>query len=141
MAKKNIIRVLTGLLVLVIAFHFLILVKIIPFNIAWGGWLKSEQEMYMFESISITLNLFLIWILSLKAKNVKRKFIDITLWIFFVIFSLNTIGNLFAHTNFEKYFSILTLIFALLLLKILWKKNDEQNEARKTNKQLTKNKY
>lgn len=141
MAKKNIIRVLTGLLVLVIAFHLLILVKIIPFNIAWGGRLKSEQEMYMFESISISLNLFLIWILSLKAKNVKRKFIDITLWIFFVIFSLNTIGNLFAHTNFEKYFSILTLIFALLLLKILWKKNDEHTKTRKTNKQLTKNKY
>lgn len=130
---KNTIRVLTGLLVLVIAFHLLILFKIIPFNIAWGGRLKSGQEMYVFESISIVLNLFLIWILSLKAKKVKHKFIDISLWVFFVIFSLNTIGNLFAHTNFEKYFSILTLIFALLLFKILWKKNDERTKARKTN--------
>lgn len=119
---KNIIKILTGLLVLVIAFHFLILFKIIPFNIAWGGRLKSEQEMYEFESISIILNLFLIWILSLKAKNSKHKFVDITLWVFFVIFSLNTIGNLFADTNFEKYFSFLTLIFAILLLKILLKK-------------------
>ncbi len=60
--------------------------------------------MYMSESTSIILNLFLTWILSLKAKNVKHKFIDIALWVFFVIFSLNTIGNLFAHTNFENTF-------------------------------------
>lgn len=124
--QKIIIRILTGMLALVIAFHFLIFFKIIPFNIVWGGRLQSEQEMYMFEGVSIILNLLLIWILSLKAKNVNRKYVDIILWIFFIIFSLNTIGNLFAQTNFEKYFSILTLIFALLLWKILREKNEEQ---------------
>jgi len=122
MINKNTIRLLVGLLSLVIIFHFLILVKIIPFGIAWGGRLKSAEEMYVFESISIALNLFLIWILSLKSKNVKSKLIDFTLWIFFVVFSLNTIGNLFAHTNFEKGFSVLTFMFALLLLRILTKK-------------------
>lgn len=123
---ENAIRLLMGLLSLVIIFHFLILVKIIPFNIAWGGRLKSEQEMYVFESISIVLNLFLIWIISLKAKDVKRKIINITLWIFFGIFSLNTIGNLFAQTTFENFFSILTFIFALLILRILRKSNNER---------------
>ena len=122
MINKNTIRLLVGLLSLVIIFHFLILVKIIPFGIAWGGRLKSAEEMYVFESISIALNLFLIWILSLKSKNVKSKLIDFTLWIFIVVFSLNTIGNLFAHTNFEKGFSVLTFMFALLLLRILTKK-------------------
>jgi len=122
MINKNTIRLLVGLLSLVIIFHFLILIKIIPFGIAWGGRLKSAEEMYVFESISIALNLFLIWILSLKSKNVKSKLIDFTLWIFFVVFSLNTIGNLVAHTNFEKGFSVLTFMFALLLLRILTKK-------------------
>lgn len=120
--NKNTIRLLVGLLSLVIIFHLLILLKIIPFSIAWGGRLKSAEEMYIFESISIALNLFLIWILSLKSKNVKSKLIDFMLWIFFAIFSLNTIGNLFAHTNFEKGFSVLTFLFALLILKILTKK-------------------
>ena len=123
---KNIIRILTGILALVIAFHLLVFFRIIPFAIVWGGRLKSEEEMYVFEGISIGLNLFLICILSLKAKNVKRKFVDLTLWAFFILFSLNTIGNLFAHTNFEKYFSILTLIFAVLLWKILRTKSNEQ---------------
>lgn len=121
-ANKNIISVLIGLLFLVVLFHLLIIVKIIPFEIAWGGRLKSEQQMYVFEGISIGLNLFLIMILVLRLKNIKRKFTNIVLWIFFVLFSLNTIGNLLAQTNFEKCFSILTFIFAGLILKILLKK-------------------
>ena len=120
-SRNNAIKLLIGLLSLVIVFHFLIIVKIIPFNIAWGGRLKSDQEMYVFEGISIAINLFLIWVLSLKLKNVKGKLINIMLWIFLGIFTLNTIGNLFAQTNFEKFFSILTFVFALLILRILIK--------------------
>lgn len=122
--KKNGIEInlLIGLLYLVVIFHILILLQIIPYNIAWGGRLKTVQEMYVFESLSIALNLFLLWIVWLRAKNLKPKLVSIILWIFFGIFSLNTIGNLFAQTAFEKYFSILTLIFALLILKILIKK-------------------
>lgn len=120
--EKSIIKILIGLLFLVIIFHLLIIVKIIPFNIAWGGRLETEQQMYVFEGLSIAINLLLIWILSLKVKQPKNKYVNAILWIFFIIFSLNTIGNLFAHTNFEKGFSIITLVFALLILKILLKK-------------------
>ena len=120
--NEKAIKLLIGLLSLVIVFHILVLLQIIPYNIAWGGRLKTVQEMYVFEIVSIALNLFLIWIVWLRAKNVKSKIVNIILWVFFGIFSLNTIGNLFAQTTFEKYFSILTLIFALLILKILIKK-------------------
>lgn len=113
------IKLLTSLLTLVIVFHVLILLGNIPYTIAWGGRLKSREEMLVFETVSILLNVFLIGVLLLKAKNLKRKFTDSVLWIFFGIFSLNTVGNLLAETNFEKYFSIVTLIFALLLWKIV----------------------
>ena len=113
------IKLLTSLLTLVIVFHVLILLGSIPYTIAWGGRLKSREEMLVFETVSILLNVFLIGVLALKAKNLKHKFADSVLWIFFGIFSLNTVGNLLAETNFEKYFSIVTLIFALLLWKIV----------------------
>ncbi|MCB0644701.1 MAG: hypothetical protein KDC44_23815, partial [Phaeodactylibacter sp.] len=115
----NAIRLLMGILSLIIVFHVLILLKVIPFDIAWGGRLKSEKEMYIFESVSIVLNLLLLWLIALKAKDLKRKAIDIILWIFVGLFSLNTVGNLLAQTTFEKYFSIVTLLLALLLLRIL----------------------
>jgi hypothetical protein len=44
-----------------------------------------------------------------------KKTVSIILWIFLAIFVLNTIGNLFAKTTFEKGFTILTLINAILL--------------------------
>lgn len=120
---KNAFRILFGILFLVILFHLLILVKIIPYEITWGGRLQSDKEMVVFEGISITLNLFLVWMLSLKAKNVRNWFVSFVLWFFCVLFVLNTIGNLFAETLFEKCLSVLTLALSLLLLRILLKKN------------------
>lgn len=119
--KTRVIQLLIFLLSLVVIFHVLILIKIIPYTIAWGGRLNSDQEMYQFEGVSILVNCLLIWILHLKKKQINHKIIDPILWIFFVIFILNTIGNLLAKTTFEKSFSILTLIFALLIFKILRK--------------------
>jgi len=57
------------------------------------------------------------------------KFLNNILWVFLTIFLLNTIGNLFAKTNFEKYFSILTLVFALLIWIVVKRdKRDNTNE-------------
>jgi len=123
---KNIIRLLIGLQILVVSFHTLILLGAIPYEIAWGGRLKSVQEMYISEGVTISLNILLIWTLSLKSKNAKGKLVNTILWAFVVIFSLNTIGNLFAKTIIEKSFSILTLILALMLLKLVWKKKIEK---------------
>jgi len=50
------------------------------------------------------------------------KVINVILWIFFVIFILNTIGNLFAQTFFEKFFAILTGFSAILIWNITKKK-------------------
>jgi hypothetical protein len=97
--------------------------KIIPYNIAWGGRLTNDNEMYKFESISILINLFLSWLLLMKGEFVQFKFADYTiniiLWIFFGLFILNTVGNIFAKTNFEKLFSLLTGLSAILIWNIL----------------------
>ena len=37
-------------------FHLGILLKIIPYEITWGGRLKDDAEMYVFETISILIN-------------------------------------------------------------------------------------
>ena len=125
--KTNIhIRLTVFLLSIVTVFHLCIIVKFIPYNIAWGGRLQNDIEMYTFETISIFINLFLISILLIKGNYLKfrlnEKLINIVLWIFFFIFILNTIGNILAKTNFEKAFSVLTLILAILIWNILKKK-------------------
>ena len=114
-----------SLLAVVVLFHLSIMIGIIPYEITWGGRLENDAEMYVFESISIVINLVLFLGLLIKGKYVREiipmRAVNIMLWIFVVIFALNTIGNIFASTNFEKSFSLLTLAFAFLLYMILKK--------------------
>ena len=125
MSAKTAIRSLLGLLILTLLFHLCILFKIIPYEISWGGRLKNDTEMYVFESISIVVNLLLYLILLIKGKylpwSISDKLITFVLWIFLCLFSLNTIGNLVAKTNFEKSFALLTLAFVILIAIILRK--------------------
>jgi hypothetical protein len=99
--------------------------KIVPYEVSWGGRLKNDSEMYVFETISIIINLFLFLILLIKGKHVREfislKIVNVLLWVFFVIFVLNTIGNIIAKTYFEKFFAILTLFFSILIWIILRK--------------------
>ncbi|MBK7811125.1 MAG: hypothetical protein IPO62_08910 [Saprospiraceae bacterium] len=117
--NKLYLNILIGICSLALAFHFLILIKAIPYENTWGGKLKSDQEMYVFEFFSMAINTFFLYVLLQKGNYVKpffsEKLISIFLWTFFAIFSLNTIGNLFAETIFEKSFSILTLLNAVLI--------------------------
>ncbi|MCU0326866.1 MAG: hypothetical protein MUF45_16765, partial [Spirosomaceae bacterium] len=80
----------------VLIFQFLLLWGIIPYEYTWGGKLKSIEEMYVFVSISILLNLiFLLTILqtaNLISWNIPKTAIKISLWFMVAVFALNTIG-------------------------------------------------
>ena len=86
--------------------------------------------MYVLETISIFINLFLGLILLMKGDYIKfqckKKTIDIILWIFLAIFILNTVGNIFAKTTFEKLMAIPTFISTILIWTILKAKKNNQ---------------
>ena len=77
------------LLTLVVIFHFAIIIRLIPYQIVWAGKLKSVDEMYAFEAASIAINIFIIALLFLKAKHIKRntsnKRSDALLWLFVIL--------------------------------------------------------
>jgi hypothetical protein len=109
---------------MIIIFHFLVLLKIIPFENVWAGKLKSVDEMYVYESISIVVNCLLILIILIKAQiinpTISPKVINTLLWIFVILFILNTLGNLTSKTSLETIVATpLTFIFALLCLRIV----------------------
>ena len=123
------------LITAVTVFHFSIILRIIPYEIIWGGRLNNDFDMYVFESLSIMINIFLILTLLIKGSYIKQIFslrtVNIFLWVFLVIFGLNTLGNLFANTNFEKLFAVLTLASSILIWIILKAKNDEHTSIYK----------
>lgn len=123
MKPKTVINIFVGLLGAIIIYHFLILLKVIPYEVTWGGRLKNDSEMYIFEGLSILLNSFLLWLLLIKGGQTKPiipiRVVNIVLWLFLILFLLNTVGNIFAKTNFEKLFALITLLFTVFLWMIL----------------------
>ena len=110
-----------GLLILLFLFlllHFLILIKIIPYNLVWGGRLKTDKEMYRFEIFSILINsLFLIVILvqaNILRIDVPGKIVTYALWLMTGLFLLNTLGNAISKNKLEqRLFTPVTILLAI----------------------------
>lgn len=123
------IKLTLSIIIAVTIFHLSILLGIIPYEITWGGRLKNVSEMYVFETISILVNFIFGLTLLIKGNYIKQiispKMVNVILWIFLILFGFNTIGNIFAKTNFEKIFSILTLSLSVLIWTILKAKHNE----------------
>jgi len=115
-----------GLLVilsLMVVFHTLSLVGVIPYEMVWGGRLYSYSEMLRFEAVSITLNLVMIAVVAIYAGilklNIPADILKIALWAMFTLFLMNTVGNFFSINFFEKIvFTPLTFILSFLSLKL-----------------------
>ena len=115
-----------GLLILLSLFlvlHFMILIKIIPYNLVWGGKLKSDKEMYRFEIFSILINsLFIIVTLtqmSLLTIDMPKNVITYFLWLMTGLFLLNTLGNVTSKNKLEKrVFTPVTILLAIFSLTL-----------------------
>jgi len=115
--------VLLSIFCLTIMFHVFILLKIIPYKIVWGGRLKSNADMYKFESVSLALNIIFIIVVLFKVNYLILPFheiiLTVALWVMVALFLLNTVGNLLSKNKLEKIiFTPITLV--LLLFTILW---------------------
>ncbi|MCH6235178.1 hypothetical protein [Cognataquiflexum rubidum] len=106
-----------------LVFHFLILFGIIPFENTWGGRLENREQMVVFESISISVTLLVMGAVGISAGylnwKVKPIFLKVFFYILMVVFGLNTLGNIFANNDFEKFFATpLTLILAIFCWRL-----------------------
>lgn len=125
MTQKNALKIMLGLLLLVILFHSMVLFQVIPYSIVWAGKLNSFEEMLVFEIISIAVNMFLIGVLLVKSgyfrSIISPKIINGIIWLFVLIFALNTIGNLFSKSWIELILGTsLTLISTILCFIIVY---------------------
>ncbi len=108
---------------LIVLFHLGVLLQLIPYTIVWAGKLNTIQEMYVFESVSIVLNLIFILLLlkrkSLFQKKNDSKFVRGIFLVFSILFFLNTIGNLFAQSWFELLTATpLTFVLAIFSFRL-----------------------
>jgi len=122
-SEKMAINALILLLSLVIVFHILVISGIIPFEIVWGGRLTDSSELPVYESISIGLNLLMLFMVLSKAGYSRISMKENTYRIFFglmcLLFLVNTIGNIFSKNDLERMlFTPFTLILTILFLRL-----------------------
>ena len=108
---------------LTLVYHLLVIGGIVPLDMAWGGNLKSTSEMYIFESISVSINLLIIFLVAIRTNKINIAFppkvLRVCLIAFALLFLLNTIGNIFAKNILESViFTPITGISALLFIRL-----------------------
>jgi hypothetical protein len=130
-SKSIALKFMIGLLSLVIIFHLCVLFELLSYKIVWAGRLNSKEEMYVFESLSLLLNILLIIVLYIKFQNMKKResntVVNIIIWGFVFLFALNTIGNLFAESLIERFLGTLLTSVSSILCWVVIKKNKEEN--------------
>ncbi len=122
-SEKFAANALLIIFILVMLFHALVLIGVIPFDMVWGGRLKSKDEMIPFEITSIALNSVMLGIVMMQAGlvkvNVKPIVLKVAFWCMFVLFAINTVGNIFSNNELERLiFTPLTLLLAVFSLRL-----------------------
>jgi len=111
-------------LTLLAIFHLLILFKVLPSGIVWGGQLTDpSSNMFTLEMISLVVTLIFIILTAAKGDFIKagnfKKFIHVGVWIMFIYFVLNIFGNLASSVTAEKLiFTPITIILAVLAFRL-----------------------
>lgn len=108
---------------LFLVLHFIILLKLIPYNLVWGGRLKSDKEMYRFEIFSIVINSLFVMVILVQGNfltiDIPKKIITSALWLMTGLFLLNTLGSITSKNKLEQRLfapiTILLTIFSLIL--------------------------
>ena len=119
-AKNGLILIFS----LSIVFHLLVLLQIIPHTIVWGGRITNLSQMYVFETVSIFINLIFLFIILLKLKILRiqfpEKILPVALWVMFTLFLLNTVGNLFSTSGLERIiFTPITLLSSIFIFALV----------------------
>lgn len=114
-------------LILLVLFHLGVLLGLqftnhISYEYLWGGRMKSEEQLFYFEVASLLMSMVFLSLVMVRTERLQLKALKglsrVAMWVLFVLFLLNTVGNLMATSTFEKYFSIFTALLTLLFLRL-----------------------
>ena len=134
MNKKNILILFLITFLFVFVFHVLVLFRVIPYSIVWGGTIKTIENMQKMEAISLSVNaLILVFVLSelgVIRKKCPRKLAKFFYLLLLNLFIFNTIGNLFSESNLEKtIFTPITLALSIMSFILLFKKDSQDKSS------------
>lgn len=117
-------NILLASLGLLFIFHVLVLFRVLPADIVWGGQVGDAQaNLVPLEIVALFVTLLFMFIVAVKTGHIKlNKFsgsINFGVWLLFIFMVLNTLGNLASAVSFENLlFAPITLILAFFALRL-----------------------
>jgi len=117
----NILLFSLGLLVI---FHILVLLRVVPATIIWGGQIQGvPANLVTLETVALFVTAIFILIVAAKTGYLQAGkvsgAVNIGVWLIFAYLLLNTLGNLASGISFEKLlFAPITIILALCALRL-----------------------
>jgi len=121
----NILLAAMGLL---FVFHILVLLRVLPADIVWGGQIQGvETNLIMLESVALLVTLFFTLIIAAKTGYIQTGklsgAVNIGVWLIFAFLLLNILGNLASGVFFENLIAApITIILALCALRLAMEK-------------------
>lgn len=117
----NILLIALGLL---FVFHVLVLLRIAPADILWGGQIQDGQSnLVPLEIVALLVTILFVLIVAARIGTIQAgRFagaVKVGLWLIFAYLLLNTLGNLAFGVSMENLvFAPLTLLLALCALRL-----------------------
>ncbi|MEC7771863.1 MAG: hypothetical protein VX798_11815 [Bacteroidota bacterium] len=116
-------RLLLMLLSLLVVFHVLVLLDVLPYDQTWGGSIQDKSQVIAYEGFAIVLTLVFILMVSIKLDYLKikrlQKVADIAIWIMVGFFAISLIGNIMAKGAMERtIFTPLSIVLVLLSFRL-----------------------
>jgi hypothetical protein len=117
----NILLTAFGLLVI---FHILVLLGVIPADIVWGGRIQGvPSNLVTLEIVALLVTLLFIAIIAARTGYIQAGklsgAVNIGVWLIFAYLLLNTLGNLASGISFESLIAApATIILALCALRL-----------------------
>ena len=117
---------LYGLLIILSLFvilHLLVLFRMLPAGLLWGGRAQSPTQVTVLEVIALFINLLMLGVVAVRAGFVRLPagpiFLKIVFWVMFLFFLFNTVGNLISNNRLEQLvFAPLSLLLPLFCLRL-----------------------
>jgi hypothetical protein len=113
---------------LLFLFHVLVLIKVIPATIVWGGQIGGvPANLVTLEIVALLVTAVFIFIVAAKTGHIQAGklsgVVNIGVWLIFAYLVLNTLGNLASGISFEKLvFAPVTIILAFCALRLAMEK-------------------
>ena len=116
-------KITITIIVLLIIFHILALLGVVPSNIVWGGQIADEATVIKHEILRLIGSFIFLAIIIEKLNQNKitkfKKLNNIAFWFIFVYFVISSMAKLVLSVTLEKIIFIpITVILSFLLFRL-----------------------